>query len=305
VGNAGNDPLSDCTETRSGYCALVGRSNVGKSTLLNRLVGARISSTAEKPQTTRAIIRGILTEHCAQIVFIDTPGIHFKETHLLNKAMNRAATSALSDSDIILFMVEHDRWGREEDHIMDLLAGARKPCLLCINKIDKLLDKKKLLPTMAELSQKFRFDALLPVSATEGDNLDELKAEIRRRLPRSSAYLFLEEQVSDADERTIVAELVREQLTRNLRDELPYSLYVEITSYEERDVLTSISAIIWVARDSHKRIVIGRSGAMLKKIGSRARASIEEFLDKRVHLSLWVKVKSDWQDDPRIVAALT
>jgi GTP-binding protein Era len=290
---------------RSGYCALIGRSNVGKSTLLNRLVGVRISATVDKPQTTRGIIRGILTEDCAQMVFIDAPGVHCKETSLLNKAMNRAAEAALSESDIVLFVVEYNRWGPVEDYILELLAGVEKPCLLCLNKIDRLRDKKQLLSTLAQLSQRARFDALLPVSATEGDNLGELKSEIRRLLPRTSTYPFPEEQISDHNERTIAAELIREQLMRGLQEELPYSVYVEIASYEERGKSVSIAATIWVAREGHKRIVIGGSGEMLKKIGSRARASIERLLDKRVHLRLWVKVKPHWQNDSRIVAALT
>lgn len=292
-------------QARAGYCAIIGRSNVGKSTLLNRLVGARISPTADKPQTTRQNIRGILTECGAQIVFIDTPGVHLKEPHLLNQAMNRTAKAVLEDADVILFLVESDHWGEEEDHIAALLAGVKTPCLLCVNKVDRLRDKRDLLPVLAQLSRKLPFDAVIPISATTGDNLTELKAEIRARLPCSSEYPFPEEQLSDQDERTIVAELIREQLTRGLQQELPYSVYVEIATYEERDDLVSISATIWVARESHKAIVIGRSGAMLKKIGSRARASIEHLLDKRCYLNLWVKVKPNWQDDPRVVATIT
>ncbi len=292
-------------EKRSGYCALVGRSNVGKSTLLNRLVGARIAPTADKPQTTRGSLCGIVTEHSAQIVFVDTPGLHLQEPHLLNAAMNKVATAAVNDSDLIVFVVECGQWRREEDHILGLLGSVDRPRLLCVNKIDRLRDKKELLPMLAAVSARFAFDALIPVSATEGDNLDELKSEIRRRLPRSPAYLFPEDQISDRDERAIVAELIREQLARGLKEELPYSVYVEVVSYEERDALVSISATIWVARNSHKAIVIGKGGAMLKTMGSRARLSIERFLDKRAHLRLWVKVKPDWQDDPRVVTALT
>jgi GTP-binding protein Era len=295
---------NNCEEMRSGYCAIVGRSNVGKSTLLNRLIGARISSTAGKPQTTRRIIHGIITEHGAQIVFVDTPGIHLKEKHLLNTAMNSSVKAALDEADVILFMVETDSWRQEEDSILELVASAKKPCLLCINKIDRLRDKKHLLPLLAHLSKKFPFDALIPISAIKGDNLAELKAEIRQRLPRSSGYPYPAEQISDRDERTIVAELIREQLTRSLQEELPYSIYVETASYEERGEFVSISATIWVARESHKAIVIGKSGIMLKKIGSRARITIERFLDKRCYLSLWVKLKPDWQDDPRVVAGL-
>jgi GTP-binding protein Era len=292
-------------KTRSGYCAIIGRSNVGKSTLLNKLIGAWISSTAGKPQTTRQKICGILTEQDAQIVFIDTPGIHLKETHRLNTAMNKAAIASLDAADVILFVIEVNEWHTEEDRILELLAGANKPCLLCVNKIDKLRDRRDLLPVLAQLSRKFQFAALVPVSAVGGDNLTSLKLEVRKLLPHSQGYIFPEDQLSDRDVRFIVAEMIREQLTRSLEEELPYAVYVELALYEERAESVSISAIIWVARNSHKAIVIGRSGNMLKKIGSRTRASIERFLGKRCHLKLWVKVKSNWQDDPRIVSRLT
>lgn len=299
------EPPYSLAVPRSGYCAILGRSNVGKSTLLNKLVGTKISSTAGKPQTTRQNIRGIVTEYGAQIVFIDTPGIHLKETHLLNTAMNKTAVSALDEVDVILFVVETDAWREEEDRTLKVLAGVNKPCLLCINKIDRLRNKQDLLPVLAYLSAKFPFDAVIPVSATGGDNLEALKAEIRARLPHSTEYPFPEAQLSDRDERFIVAELIREQLTRSLEEELPYSVYVEIATYEEHPEDVLIFATIWVARGGHKAIVIGKSGGMLKSMGSRARASIERFLGKRCHLKLWVKVKPDWQDDPRIVHGLT
>jgi len=297
--------LNIAPKTRSGCCAIAGRSNVGKSTLLNKLVGAKISSTAGKPQTTRQPIRGIVTEQGAQIVFIDTPGIHLKETHLLNAAMNKSAVAALDEVDVILFVVETGNWHEEEDRILKVLSNVNKPCLLCVNKIDWLRDKKDLLPVLTHLSRKFLFDAVIPISAMKGDNLAALKAEIRARLPYTPDYPFPEDQLSDRDERFIVAECIREQLTRSLGEELPYSVYVEITVYEERAEDVLISATTWVARNNHKAIVIGRSGSMLKQIGSRARASIERFLDKRCHLKLWVKVKPNWQDDPHIIRGLT
>jgi GTP-binding protein Era len=290
---------------RGGYCALLGRSNVGKSTLLNRLVGAKISSTADKPQTTRQNIRGILTEQNAQIVFVDTPGIHVRDTHLLNAAMNKSAAAALNDVDAVVLVVETGHWGSEEDRIIGMLAVAGRPCLLCINKVDRLRDKQDLLPWLATMRDKFSFAALIPVSAVKGDNVDALKAEIAKLMPCVDAFIYPEDQLSDRDERFIVSELIREQLMRGLAAELPYSVYVEISDYEERDQLTSIAATIWVARESHKAIVIGRSGHSLKKIGSRARAAIERFLNRRCYLSLWVKVRPGWQDDARIVGALT
>lgn len=292
-------------EKRSGDCAIIGRSNVGKSTLLNRLVDVRISSTAGKPQTTRVNIRGILTECDAQIIFVDTPGIHLKESHLLDVAMNKGARGALEEVDVIVFVVECGEWREEEDHVLSWLAKLQKPCVLCINKVDRLRDKEDLLPILSHLSRKFPFAALVPISAIKGDNLTALKTEIRERLPRTDEFLFPEEQISDSSERAIVAELIREQLTRSLDAELPYSVYVEVETFDERGELVSIAATIWVARDSHKGIVIGQGGRMLKATGSRARASIEKFLGRRVYLKLWVKVKPDWQNDPRVVAKLT
>lgn len=299
------EPTSNPVSVRSGYCALTGRSNVGKSTLLNRLVGARISSTADRPQTTRQNIRGIVTGQNAQIVFVDTPGVHLKNTHLLNTAMNRGAAAALDDVDAVVMVVEAGRWGHEEDRIIEMLSAAGKPCLLCVNKIDRLRDRQALLPMLATMRDRFDFAALVPVSAVKGDNLDALKTEIVKLLPDTDDYIYPRDQLSDRDERFIVSELIREQLMRNLEAELPYSVYVEISEYEEREALTSIAATIWVARESHKAIVIGRAGHGLKKIGTRARVAIERSLNRRCYLRLWVKVKPGWQDDARIVGALT
>jgi len=295
----------DPQRLRSGYCAIVGRSNVGKSTLFNRFVGARISSTAAKPQTTRQNIRGIFTEGNAQVVFVDTPGLQRDQSGLLNSVMYRRATSVFNEVDVILLMVERDRWGEEEDNLLASVGAAKKPCLLCVNKVDTLKDKKALLPVLARLSDKYPFDELVPISAIKGSNLGVLKSKITERLPSSRDFPFPAEQLSDRDERFIVAELIREQLTRVLGQELPYALYVEICAFEDRGESTLIGAIIWVARSSQKAIVIGKSGTILKKIGSRARISIERLLSKKVYLQLWVKVKPNWQADPRIIAALT
>lgn len=299
------DNLARGKLTRSGYCALIGRSNVGKSSLLNRLVGARISAIADKPQTTRQNIEGILTSRGAQIVFVDTPGIHLEKRHLLNRTMNRAAEAALQDVDVVVFVVENGVWREEEDRILSLLANLGKPVLLCVNKVDRQHCKEDLLPMLAQLSRKFAFEALIPVSALKGDNLVALEAEIRAHLPHSSELPFPAEQLSNRDECSIAADLIQEQLTRILQAELPYSVFVEIEAFDERESSTSITATIWVSRDSHKGIVIGKSGRMLKLIGSHARASIEALLGRRVYLQLWVKVKPNWQDDPRVVAKLT
>lgn len=300
---AGN--LADGNISRSGYCALVGRSNVGKSTLLNRLVGVRISATSEKPQTTRRSIRGILTSQNAQIVFVDTPGIHLKKPHLLNVAMNRGAEAALQGIDVVVFVIEAGVWREEENRILSLLANVGKPVLLCINKVDRQHRRENVLPMLAQLSRKFAFKALIPVSALQGDNLVALESEIRALLPPSDKCPFPAEQTADRDERSIAADLIQEQLTRSLQAELPYSVFVDIGTFDELESSTSIAATIWVSRGSHKGIVIGKSGHTLKLIGSRARASIEVLLGRRVYLQLWVKVKPNWQDDPRVVAKLT
>ncbi len=299
------DRFAKGRRTRSGYCALTGRSNVGKSTLLNRLVGARISAIADKPQTTRHNIRGILTSQDTQIVFVDTPGIHLEKPHLLNRAMNRDAEAALQDVDLVVFVVECGVWREEEDRILNLLAALDKPVLLCVNKVDRQHRKEDLLPMLAQLSRKFPFEAIIPVSALKGDNLVALETEIRARLPHSSEFPFPVDQLSDRDECSIAADLIQEQLTCSLQAELPYSIFVEVETFDERVASTSIAATIWVSRNSHKGIVIGKSGRKLKLVGSRARASIEALLGRRVYLQLWVKVKPNWQNDPKVVAKLT
>jgi GTP-binding protein Era len=286
---------------RCGHVAILGRSNVGKSTLLNRLVGAKLSSVASKPQTTRHNITGILTEHGAQVIFVDTPGIHLNEKHLLNKLLNKAAQAALQGVDLVLFLLECERWGEVDAHILDFIRDAAKPCVACVTKVDRLKNKQALLPALAELGGRHAFEELLPISSTKGTNLEPLKAAVRTRLPVGE-YLYPQDQVSNRSTRFLMAEQIREQLVRSTQDELPYSVYVEIEDLEEGQDRIWINALIWVDRPSQRAIVIGRQGRTLKAIGTQARANIARFSGKEVVLKLWVKDKAGWQDNPSVLA---
>lgn len=292
---------SNTLVTRCGYVAIVGRANVGKSTLLNALVGIRISPICDKPQTTWHNIRGILTESQAQIIFLDTPGIHFRQGHLLNKVLNDNALWALNNVDIVVYLVACASWCEEDEYILSLLKHVGKPCLLGINKIDLVQQKNSLLPIIDALAHKYSFEEILPVSAKRGDNLDSLKYEIRRRLPCAD-YQYSEEEISDQSMRFFITERIREQFVRRLGDELPYSVYIELEEYKEQRGCLLIAAIVWVARNSQRAIVIGRQGRMLKIISTQARESIERFVGKKVFLKLWVKDKAGWQDDPQIIS---
>jgi GTP-binding protein Era len=296
-----NNELAESRATRCGYVAIIGRPNVGKSTLLNALVGAKISIVANKPQTTWHNIRGILTEKRTQVIFVDTPGIHLGKGRRLNKVLNKNARLALTGVELILFLVDNRPWGAEDDYILNLVTMAKKACLLVVNKTDLWRSKTEILPVLRQFSSKHSFDGTVPISAQCGDNLDPLKHEIRRRMPLS-AYHYPQAQLSDRNERFLVTELIREQVVRCMEDELPYSVYVELEKYREKSDRVSIYAIVWVARAGQRSIVIGKQGAMLKRIGIRARNSIEEFLEKKVYLELWVKAKIDWQNDPRVVS---
>lgn len=288
---------------RCGTAALVGRPNTGKSTLLNRLVGVRLAAVTHRPQTTRNVIAGIFFRDNVQTIMIDTPGIHLDQKRLINKVLNRNAAARLHDVDVIVFLVENGRWDREEDHILSLIKETGRPCILCINKIDLGRDKKSLLPFIARLSERYSFDEIIPLSAKTGDNVPALEQSIARRLP-GAPHRFPEDQLTDRSERFIAAELIREQCILHLREEVAYSVLVEIDEYKETGERVNISATLWVERASHKLIVVGSGGRMLKAIGSRARRNIAHFLDKKVMLRLWVKIKENWQDDPQVVGSI-
>jgi GTP-binding protein Era len=289
---------------KSGYVAIVGKPNVGKSTILNRLVGEKIAIVSPKPQTTRSRILGILTTVRAQIVFLDTPGIH-KPHVLLGKAMVRAAQQSLFESDLILFTTDVTTGLDEEDQIIfRLLSDVKNPVILLINKIDAV-SKSRILPLIDEASKIREFKEVIPVSATGGENMNLLLERIIDYLPEGPKY-YPDDQLTDKTERFLVSELIRERVLKFMYQEVPYSVAVYVTDMKERpgrDVVY-ISATIYVERDSQKGILIGHKGEMLKKIGQLSRQEIEEMLKKKVYIELWVKVLKDWRKDERALQML-
>ena len=287
---------------RSGYIAIVGRPNVGKSTLLNRLVGEKISIISRKAQTTRHRITGIVTTDDAQYVFVDTPGFQTKFSNALNRAMNRGVTQTLSDVDLVLFVIEAGRYDAKDQAVVRLLPKDR-PVILVVNKTDQLKDRNALLPFLAEVSAEHDYAAIVPVSATKGRQTDELLAEARKHLP-NEGLMFPEDEITDKSERFLAAEYIREKVFRLLGDELPYATTVEIEKFEIEGNLRRIFAAIVVDRESHKAIVIGKGGESLKRIASDARKDMERLFDGKVYLEVWVKVKSGWNDDERLLKSL-
>jgi GTP-binding protein Era len=290
------------SELKSGYVAIVGRPNVGKSTLLNRLIGQKVSIVSRKAQTTRHRIMGILTNPDAQYVFVDTPGFQTKHTNALNRAMNRGVTQALADVDVVIFVVEAGRFDDKDKAVIRLLPSDR-PVIIVVNKIDQLKDKTKLLPFMAELAKERDFAAIIPVSAAKGKQLDDLLRETRKYLPHSE-LLFGEDEITDKSEKFLAAEYIREKLFRLIGDELPYAATVEIEKFEMDGALRRIHAAIVVDRDGHKAIIIGSGGETLKRIASEARQDMERLFDGKVFLEVFVKVKSGWADDERLLKSL-
>ncbi|MGB5438043.1 MAG: GTPase Era [Gammaproteobacteria bacterium] len=286
-----------------GYVALVGRPNVGKSTLLNRILGQKISITSRRPQTTRHRILGIKTDASVQTIYIDTPGIHAYSGRAMNRHMNRAASRALQDVDVVVFLVEGLRWMPDDELVLEKLRDLQCPVILAVNKIDLLDSKESLLPVLRALSEKHAFHQIIPVSAQKGDNVAELEAAIAVLLP-VAPMMYPEEQVTDRSVRFLAAELVREKLFRMLGKELPYGLTVEIEQFRSEANITHIHALIWVERKSQKNIVVGRQGRVLKDVGQQARRDIEAMIDKKVNLKLWVKVKEGWADDERALQSL-
>ncbi len=283
---------------RSGMVAVVGRPNVGKSSLVNALVGRKISIVAPKPQTTRHQIQGVLHEERGQVVFVDTPGLHRKASRALNRYMNDAATSALSDVDVVLFVTEAGRWTDEDDAVLEKLREVKAPVGLIINKVDKIGDKAALLPEIEKRAARREFAFVVPLSAMKRSNLQPLVDELFARVPEGPP-LYPEGQVAGHDLSFTVAETVREKLIKALAQELPYALTVETEKLEREGKLLRASAIIWVERDGHKKIVIGEDGAMLKRIGTAARRELEYLTGAKVFLKLWVRVKENWTDDPK------
>ncbi|MAD44185.1 MAG: GTPase Era [Oceanospirillaceae bacterium] len=289
--------------TRTGYVAIVGRPNVGKSTLMNRILGQKLSITSRKPQTTRHQVLGIKTENDIQVVYVDTPGIHKIQEKAINRYMNKAATTAVKDVDLIVLMVDRMRWTDEDEMALQAIKSQRAPVVLVVNKVDFVREKEELLPYLEQLSQKHPFDQIVPVSAKTGHNVDRLEQLIESYMPESH-YFFPEDQITDRSSRFLAAELVREKIMRQLGDELPYAMTVEIEEFVHSGSLIEISALILVERPSQKRIVIGEGGYRIKQIGQDARKDMEELFDCKVMLNLWVKVKAGWSDDERALRSL-
>lgn len=291
-------------ETRCGFVAIVGRPNVGKSTLLNQILQQKISITSKKAQTTRHRILGIETEGNRQTVYVDTPGLHSEEKRAINRLMNRAASSSIGDVDLVLFVVDGTHWTDDDEMVLNKLKRSGPPVVLLINKIDQIRDKGELLPHIKFLSAKHDFAEILPIIARSGEHIPTLKAIVDRFLP-DGIHMYPEDYVTDRSVRFMAAEAVREKLMRLTGDELPYSTTVEIEKYETHESgTTHIHALILVEREGQKRMVIGQGGLKLKEVGQQARKDIERLIGGKVQLNLWVKVKSGWADDERALRSL-
>lgn len=295
--------MTSDTPSRCGYVAIVGRPNVGKSTLLNHILGQKISITSRKPQTTRHQVLGIKTEDNHQIIFVDTPGLHKDAGKAINRYMNRAASAAIRDVDLVVFVVDRTAWTEEDSIVLEQIEQSGLPTMLVVNKIDLLADKTELLPHLQSLAAKAEFSAILPVSALRQHNVDALEEQILMLLPESG-HFFPEDQITDRSQRFLAAEIVREKIMRQLGDELPYSIAVEIEEFVQEGEVLHISAVIFVERAGQKRILIGDKGSRLRSIGSDARRDMEGLFDSKVMLRLWVKVKSGWSDDERALRSL-
>jgi len=280
---------------RCGYVAIIGRPNMGKSTLLNHMLGLKLSITSRKPQTTRHQIMGVKTVENGQLIFVDTPGIHSGGGKAINRYMNRAASSVIHDVDVVLFIVQSLKWTDEDELVLNKLKGVEAPVVLLVNKVDQVADKDQLLPYIQKISEKYDFKNVMPISAMKGDNLPQLEKYILGLLPKGPA-VFEEDQITDRSTRFLVAEIIREKLVRELGNELPYQTTVEIERYKDEEKITRIHALILVETKGQKVIVIGDKGAKLKSIGTNARKDIEALIDRKVFLQLWVKVKSGWSD---------
>jgi GTP-binding protein Era len=292
------------SQTRCGFIAIVGRPNVGKSTLLNYLLEQKISITSRKPQTTRHRVTGIRTEADTQYIFVDTPGLHKADHKALNRAMNATVLEVLKDVDVVLFMVDRLTFNDEDQMVLDALATIKKPVLLLINKIDQLKQRERLLPHIDRLSKKRDFAEIIPMTVLGGHNLDTVLQVIKPHLPESP-FLFPEDQVTDRSSRFLAAELIREKITRQLGDELPYEAMVEIERFDMNERTVHIHGLILVEKPGQKQIIIGKDGERLKSIGKAARLDMEAAFDRKVMLNLWVKVKSGWADDERALQSLS
>jgi GTPase len=289
---------------RSGFVAIAGRPNVGKSTLLNAFVGQKLSIVTPRPQTTRNRLIGLLQLPHAQIAFVDTPGLHLGQRRALNRAMNRTAAAALGDSDLVLLVLEALKWTEEDELALGRIRDAHRPVIAVVNKVDRVHPRERLLPYMAQLATRHEFRQIVPISARRGSNLDDLKRVIVAELPLGEA-MFPADQVTDRSRDFRITEAIREKLTLELVEELPYGIAVEIEQIETReDGQLRVAAVIWVDREGHKPIVIGADGSRLKRVGRAARLELNHLFGGRFHLTLWVKVREDWADDVRALQQL-
>ena len=295
--------LDEDNQQLCGYVAIVGRPNVGKSTLLNHILGLKLSITSRKPQTTRHNVLGIKTADDCQLIFVDTPGIHSGQDKAINRYMNKAAETAIRDVDAIVFVVDRLLWTEADQSVAERLRASASPLIIAINKIDRLEDTAELLPHIEYLQGVMPDAEIIPVSALQKKNLDMLENQIIQHIPQSG-FLFPEEQITDRSERFLAAELVREKITRQLGAELPYQITVEIEAFEIKGHIRHINALILVEREGQKKIIIGEKGQRLKSIGQAARIDMERLFDSKVMLTLWVKVRSGWSDDERALRSL-
>lgn len=290
---------------KCGYIALVGRPNVGKSTLLNALLDTHLSITSKKPQTTQQQILGIKTTDKYQVIFVDTPGLHAQYHSEIHRLMNRQAATVLADMDVLIFMVQALKWTEQDEYVLRLIQREAKkiPVILVVNKIDRIKDKALLLPFLQQVSGLGKFERIIPISAVKGAQITDLETEMLKLLPHNLPF-YDSEQLTDKNDRFLAAERVREQIMRLLGDELPYACAVQIEHFEEQEHIINISAVVWVEKARQKSILIGRKGAQLKAIGTRARHSLQQLFAKKVLLRLWVKEKTGWSQDQQALKSL-
>lgn len=289
--------------SRCGYVAIVGRPNVGKSTLLNHILGQKLAITSRKPQTTRHTLLGIKTEGPVQAIYVDTPGMHKDNDKALNRYMNRSASAALKDVDVVVFVVDRTRWTDEDQMVFERVKFVQCPVILAVNKIDRLDDKGELLPHLRWLAEQLPEAEVVPISAQNGQNLETLEKLVGERLPEGE-HFFAEDEITDRSSRFLAAELVREKVMRQLGAEVPYQVTVEIEQFKQEGRILHIHALILVERDGQKKIIIGDKGERVKRIGQDARRDMENLFASKVMLNLWVKVKSGWSDDERALRSL-
>ncbi|MDV7212267.1 GTPase Era [Azotobacter beijerinckii] len=295
--------MTEASSPRCGYVAIVGRPNVGKSTLLNHLLGQKLAITSRKPQTTRHNMLGIKTEGNVQAIYVDTPGLHKQNDKALNRYMNKTASAALKDVDVVVFVVDRARWTEEDQLVLERVQYVQGPVLIAVNKADRLEDKSELLPHLEWLAQQLPNAEVVPISALHGQNLDTLERLVAERLPEGE-HFFPEDQITDRSSRFLAAELVREKIMRQLGAELPYQVTVEIEDFKQEGRILHIHALILVEREGQKKIIIGEKGERIKRIGQDARQDMEVLFDSKVMLNLWVKVKGGWSDDERALHSL-